>query len=725
MLNLSSTLANHSNFHLEFFQAFKFCTMHIFWSKNVDTKLQTDFLRLIWLLGSPNFYVIQTENSEVNLNYTSYDEIFNCTVGTQSDLQFNSLMYKNIFRPFKHSTPSILQLPVLQGLEVKNLQTFLTDAGMYLEIVEPKEHLYLANFVVLPLSPLKYNTQQLKFSHLTYLKSNIIILDQTNYKIHKPCFPIIGDCWSQDELIWIPIKLDIFLANIHSLWVNPFKQSDATMIVLNYWYPIQACPYNGNPKMLVDKPFLPDIEVCVKHIIAASINCTSSSCSKHIRNYHKFSSIESPTKHIREFLPIGARVHGFKYLIFINKHTSKMASADLNAFLLLSPFSILGWSIILITVFILSLILGMTVKSGGMYLWIYAILLEQDFMSKMQINVHNCSIVILWMYSCHLLRSQYTSSLYTYMTLSSDPYDIPSSFNELVNHNNMILMMSETGWRTFENTGTTINSLTTNNQKLQKLWSKASDKLWVYNHNWRNYLKLGYPSKDQQEKYLCNIAYGYGVKRGRFLTGSNNLNEWHIAATQKINYTNSSYCATCNRFAWLYRPNEKRNGYKSPMHFKILMTLFNEFILFEKDDAVVFPVVYLWSSLQLSYLGETFSRKLSSLVESGVYEYQTNYKDLMTQRFTLDHLIEELGIKRAWSWFGFISELVSNRKIFSKYGSRTVFEYLNNANLTVEYNIVGKMNDFRYVWLCYSMGVVTLFMVFLFELGLHLRKNIK
>lgn len=184
-----------------------------------------------------------------------------------------------------------------------------------------------------------------------------------------------------------------------------------------------------------------DRENCLKQTIADSINCSSKSCEKIRDNSHEFESTGIDFGQNRQYNSFGGQLHGFRYSIFVIKQSIKDSSADLNALKLLAPFGTLGSWIKLFTIICLRLALKITVIQNNLYCWLFGVMLEQEDDKRKWANLYNWFLIFVWLYACHLIRSQYTSSLYTHMTKESDPTGIPTSFKELVYNSSIKLII--------------------------------------------------------------------------------------------------------------------------------------------------------------------------------------------------------------------------------------------------------------------------------------------
>ncbi len=111
-----------------------------------------------------------------------------------------------------------------------------------------------------------------------------------------------------------------------------------------------------------------------------------------------------------------------------------------NVYALLSPFTLKGWFIVILSFYLVCLVLWLTVVNNNPFFWLTTVFLEQNSHKWRHINSANMFLIAIWLYACHVFRNAYTSNLYSFMTLELEPSDIPSTFEEIVNWDSVTLL---------------------------------------------------------------------------------------------------------------------------------------------------------------------------------------------------------------------------------------------------------------------------------------------
>lgn len=708
---------------IKFFQTFQYCAIHLFWMENNNAdNFQQNILHLLSISPpSPKFSLIQTTNSRYNLS--EYDAMLETIPAmTQTDLEYNSKLYRKIFQPLKFNSIFTLQLPIFKSLERKHVETYFEYIHVYTYHLHFKDIKYTADLIILPIYLHNRNITELGFKVEDSLHSSrIIFFSQIFNKIYVPCSPLAIDCWKGNDLRWLLKEWDEINFIRYFPGVNTNGVSNDKQSYDYYWDANNLCPYNGKRLNYMDLNLDNQvIEYCAKAMISASLNCTSMECKDIIRAFYTVINIASEdpdSPKFPQYSPYGASFHGYRYSVFINTQNNNKKASDLNALRLLSPFSFIEWVVLIANV----MILGCILKASGIqrvFFWLYGILVEQDDTKCKYITKVNWYLVFFWLYGSYLIRALYTSSLYTYMTKEPGPTEIPTSFYELVFNNSMQILGSIVSNHDFSMIGILKAS---SSISYVKLFNQTLLKTWWYSNDMENLFLLANSDNllEHQEKYLCGKYFGiivYGKKNAlKFLQDTETKVQLSIEIVQK--------CTNLNRFAWLYKTNQNVNsGYihETSLYTKLLLMLFGEYILIENKDPVVFPELNIWTGRQLDYLSKDFSRKLGVLVESGIYSYQSHYLDLVTQRQAIDQFVQKSGFDNKISWFSLVDHMVSKCTSFGLYSpvnyqvSESLGRIYQNKGL-----VTGTMEDFRYVWVFYFVLITVVCNVFLVDLSLY------
>lgn len=692
----------------DFFRGFTYCTVHLYWMANVTNELHENFKQYISHQDRPSFSILQTRNSKQNIttNHKSFLEISN-----QTDLDFASNLYRKVFNVLRLHPVCVLELPILDGLQQNHLETYFHHLKEYRLFKKPNRKTYLADYVALLTAEIGNQISFLMSDGHPVQALNIIILSQSNNKMFVPCFAWLEDCWVGKKLLWIPAE-NSESARKYKYLRSSFKNKRGNLLVEKAE---NECPFNGR-KYELYHGFRTD--TCVKHIIAAAINCTSESFTKILMDCFTFGfkTKETFLESIQHYSSFGSQINGYRYSIFINKHYQHYQNADVNAFKLLSPLGMSGWTLLFATVLTLGYMFKATGIQDNQYFWLYAVILEQAKDKLRSMSYRNMHLVFFWLYACHLIRSQYTSSLYAHMTKDSAPLDIPKSFNGLVYKNNIILMVDMVTKIYFEEKIQQMNK--ESNKNLSRLLIRAHNKTWGYAPSWGNIFTLAHPDINSSEKRLCRRC------PGSIIIGRHDL-EICPNANKKLpenKITVEPECTNLNRFAWFYKSNQNilpGREHELSLYSKLLVMLFGEYIVIENNAPATFQELSMWHSYSTNYLGEEFNSRIGSLVESGIYAYQNHYMELTTQHRTMDQFLKTEVFNITWSKFSLVNQMLSKYTPLAWYSlaSNKLSKSLINAYGIKDQNIVGTMYDFRYVWIFYIGIVIILILEFLWESG--------
>lgn len=184
--------------------------------------------------------------------------------------------------------------------------------------------------------------------------------------------------------------------------------------------------------------------------------------------------------------------------------------------------------------------------------WIYAVILEQDGDRRHLIRLSNWHLIILWMYTCHLLRSTYTSSLYTYMSKDRDPTDIPESFNCLIYKTKLNLLVD---YKTESEFIYARNSIADKKSNLSKLWNKTAKMMWSRRNGISDILTLVNPKTAKNEISLCQASIDVNFVPPEVINWKAQcyigiMNNWLSDAHKKL----------CNQMYGSFFVNNKKNS---------------------------------------------------------------------------------------------------------------------------------------------------------------------
>lgn len=702
----------------ELFQAFQYCTVQLFWMPNFTNDIQLRFLEF-HRNSSQAFPVIQTQNKEYKHKVKGTNTYNKFTY--QTNLHFKSHIYYKTLNGSKYSSFCTLQLPAVKSDRPKDIESYFSLAQTFRKLRRFQKSLYLVDYILFLISIGNRNALDVSLNVFEFRESSKVILFSPRKNIlFVPCPPSQDECWVKNQLRWIIVK------QIHPALPKGYVWKDLERKTQNhvksynnqYIFLKQCSKTKKKLKKIQDLISSPNID-CLKTIIIMSINCTSVSCISAIQQRYNYGVSTSLGKtgftniHTPRYFAFGGQFHGYKYSVFVNERNNKEISVDFNAFQLLSPFGTSGWIMLSFSFLYLWLTLKITGFDNTPLYWLYAILLEQEDHKRKYVNFHNWKLVTLWLLACHLIRCQYTSSMYTYMTKGCDPLGIPNSFNELIFNNSMPILSNDESIGIFRKMGMSIQK---NLGYLDKLFESSSRKIWWYFDSWANLLRLAYSGNYHQERFLCDIGQIRVVNKTSMRAFENQLR------TSTNNFVMN--CTTLHRFALFFKSNlEISNHWQTTSTYtKLILMLFGEYLVFENNDDVVFSELYVWYSYEMDCLGNIFSKKVGSLVESGIYTYYYRYDEIANQIYVLQTFDSVTRLNRNWT-FSLVHQLISTHtpSVWQTSASKRLREFLTYSLETDEFAMAGTMNDFRYVWILYSIAISIIGLQFIREVTLRNR----
>lgn len=531
-----------------------------------------------------------------------------------------------------------------------------------------------------------------------------------------PCTPSVKSCWLGHKLRWVQVIGFVPTLRRRMIWGDVYggktNPLDTKTYRYRFWH--RELPYLGKHLMYVNKKKIN----YVKYIMAESINCTSDSCEILLLNSFRYGKLLSSSQH---FSPHGIQMVGYRFSTIINKRSHQKESEDINAFRLLSPFGLIGWLALLVSGFCLGSILMMTGVNENPYYWLYASLLEQESDKREWLNWHNSHLIIWWLYACHLIRNQYTSSMYDYMTHEREPCEIPVTFNQLIYNSSIRLL---TSFEALPKLSLVKDSILSKNRIVTELLKKTSQKTWHYGDLAKDILEISISGYKQ--RYFCETSLE-AFKLIEIVSDAKNvmddLNKNKVA--NRITRS-SPICSILNRFAWVYSTNsitDQRNSENRWLYSKFLMILFGNFFLIENNDPAVFSEIHGWQFSTLTYLAEMARKRTGAITESGIFAYQNHFAEIIFLRQVLDKFRNVSGFNQSWNWYSLVNQMVSKYTPLALYSSAS---YRLSVSLAKSYGkegngleMTGTMYDFRYIWIFDGSFKIILVCVFFIEIVWH------
>ncbi len=438
MVNIDSTSSKLSylpdEYNLEKFwsllNVFTDCTLHVV--RN-DVASQTTYYNLE-SFPNDNFATLQSTKPlvaildkinesilSVTMEYQELSLLFNITFPSKNriicsvelvlpfqnnasnvhSLSFNFL-YKNT-ENYKFSAPNFVLIPInVQVVDISNLHltlSFFTKATI-LTLLIPKSEVYFACFSY---SETNEYEKWIRYPVYRVLASNMKLTEEIKFvkSLAKLKFTITKHTFQRKNFI-VAEKLIFEKFRSPALKLNVFKNVDDKNYQKKLIREMLNCTFDYNNDNNNNN------KVCA-HIFSFSIG--------YYAGYEK-SVFYSP--HGNEFF-------GMRYSYFYTSNIYR------NIYALLSPFPLEGWLIVILSCYLVGLVLWLTTINSHPFFWLSTVILEQNSSKWGHVNPANMFIIGLWLYVCHVFRNAYTSNLYSYMTLELEPYDLPVTFEDIVN----------------------------------------------------------------------------------------------------------------------------------------------------------------------------------------------------------------------------------------------------------------------------------------------------
>jgi len=132
------------------------------------------------------------------------------------------------------------------------------------------------------------------------------------------------------------------------------------------------------------------------------------------------------------YFSFGARFNGLRYTVFV-KHSNTGFKTDAST--LLGRFPFYNWSFMLFCIFVLAMALKATGFKELACFWVLATMMEQGELKRSFFTRKNKHLIVSWLFAALLIRTIYTSDIYSFLTKTPKAKDVPDSFNQLVLNN--------------------------------------------------------------------------------------------------------------------------------------------------------------------------------------------------------------------------------------------------------------------------------------------------
>lgn len=425
-----------------------------------------------------------------------------------------------------------------------------------------------------------------------------------------------------------------------------------------------------------------DFESCIKHLILSSLNSTEFTLHNIVKNTLYLQSYNSVNVNL-SVLNHGATTFGIKYSIFTKRIQGQGGSQTIDS--LLAPIDLQGWIVAIATVIGIRFLLKWSGFKGSLY-WLFSTLIEQGEDQRKYSNKRNITLVIGWLVLAFFLRLVYTSSMYAYLTQESGPQDIPSNFTELLNQTNMNLVFEKSAIRYLEDYEEekeldNQNFTFLNFENIQRIWEVAE-----YNTS----------SSSDGAKFSCIF---YSLSR-------------NVSST-------ADKCMTGKQYSYLYSSGLLLTSRFSKLALvKPYVMIHGGHHISENNEFLLFSSEIFWVCSRKSYFNKWFSKSLSYIVHSGIYNLQIRYARLRSfkqmekeeingweRSNTSSHVSSLTGMLNVWMKF----------ECFDRYKEVCASRYdLNEYDDDTD---VVHLTDLAIIWMMFYAFLLFCVVIFLFELA--------
>lgn len=392
-------------------------------------------------------------------------------------------------------------------------------------------------------------------------------------------------------------------------------------------------------------------QTCAIQTILVKINCSMLYCGRQIfMTLRKINIIsdEDRTWHksYSRTFSLGAQFDGINYFVVLGKQEQKMGIL-IDMTIIMKPISSIVWLGILVAgCFTALLVWGTrTMNCQTAIFWTFTVLLEKgDAVQRSSFQFLN-AVLMLWVFSCILFRSIYMLNMYSYLTKSPPPENIPKTFYQLYTGDITVF------------TDSSIDYKISNNIKALKLYNP--DRAIVYEHLLRDTYTFSYYGK--QDEIVRNISQYKEI-------GCTNATA--VSFMQYFNAIGTKY-----RFSILYEEYGYNNVISSRFLAKLLLHGGRTVVSIPNNQHILItPVV--WYLKENSYYSENIQGIIGSITEGGIFDkYQKSrevfmfYKAIHTN-FTSSHA--------NYSRFTFATQAVNEKSMVSNLEAGVVIISLNS-----------------------------------------------
>ncbi len=357
-----------------------------------------------------------------------------------------------------------------------------------------------------------------------------------------------------------------------------------------------------------------------------------------IDHSYEFQPTEDIVQNSLFVISYGAKPYGIQYSSFVKR------DRNFNIFSLLSPFSATGWIILFSTFGCLSLTLWITgYNYVAPHFGLLASLIEQDVYISDNFKTKNVTFILIamWLLSAILIRNSYTSNLYSYLTIDSEPRNIPSSFNDLLfDKKEFSILASKSSIAELRSYAFSVRDVLDkhklfNSTSIYKVLNTLYDKVWILD----SISCLLEQENMETAKFLGKYCYDISS----------------VFEFQNLfNRSRNRPALQLDRFGHVYLSGPKDSQkIQEDLTAKLILSASQQYRMFDTGEQQKYLKSFIWASELYTYFHETFKRTLAYIQESGIdglqtrYNIQINMIGFIKLRFPGEHIkVKDTLIKR-------------------------------------------------------------------------------
>ncbi|CAL8076434.1 unnamed protein product [Orchesella dallaii] len=347
---------------------------------------------------------------------------------------------------------------------------------------------------------------------------------------------------------------------------------------------------------------------CAKIILRELNNCTSGNiCYSLFDSNIIYDSVKQQQKVVRHgnltFSVVGAQFHGTKYVIFRGIQEQHRSISRITS--LLYPLSLESWIAFLFSLALSACILKLTNRQQNSCYWVISACVEQGDIIRRVNSFKNFHLILIWLFATLLFRNFYTSTMYSYLAKKPEPTGIPKTFKDLKDSSRYSLIS---------------DPCVPHHLTECKGMNGLGDIVPIPNEL-KSFCKIYLPQR-MQVLTITDSTSPYEFIRRLSMHLPSTCRTFSGHRSRKCNTS-----ADWENFGFVHHTNaEKREcgALLTP-----LISLAGERTVFRNNEPVMVPEPFLWSFRMRSYISsESIEETLSSLVESGIWNYYKFFKDV-------------------------------------------------------------------------------------------------